>query len=130
MKSRHKSPKSCGIRGKNCWVYVPYNLWTSVKSNIPDVWNFWISIGSKIEGCGGITPSYTIGYASVQDANYSSVRVDLVITWIIIEVIKGDLRLLMLKLNNVRFAVYFSVIKWDAPKYSPDLTFSWCSVLP
>ena len=46
MKSCHKLSKSCNIHGKNreisgfYSVYF-YSFWTSIKNNIPDVWN-WI----------------------------------------------------------------------------------------
>ena len=43
MKSRHRLSKNCSINGKYCEIFGPYNFWTSVKSNISDVWNwnFW-----------------------------------------------------------------------------------------
>ena len=43
MVSRHKLSKNCSLHGKNCEISGTYNFWTSVKSNIHDVWNwnFW-----------------------------------------------------------------------------------------
>ena len=42
---------NCGIHGKSFEISGPYNFWTSVKSNIPDVWNwnFWTFFGSGVE---------------------------------------------------------------------------------
>ena len=50
MKNRHKLSKNSSICGKNCKISGPYNFWTSVKSNIPDVWNwnFWTLLCSTI----------------------------------------------------------------------------------
>ena len=46
-KYRHKLSKYCSIHGENCEISGPYNFWTSVKSNIPDSWNwnFWSWFG-------------------------------------------------------------------------------------
>ena len=48
---------NCSIHGKNCEISGLYNFWTSVKSNIPNVWNwiFWGRFGSEIE-VGGLCP--------------------------------------------------------------------------
>ena len=63
MKSRHKLSKSCSMKFKNYEISGPNNFWTSVKSNIPDLWNwnFWTLFGSGIEK-GGYGPAS--GYAS------------------------------------------------------------------
>ena len=55
MESRHKLSKNCSLQGKNCEISGTYNFWTSVKSNIPDVWNwnFWTLFGLEIEVCRG-----------------------------------------------------------------------------
>ena len=39
------------MHGKNHEIFNPYNFWTPVKRNIPDVWNgnCWILFGSEIE---------------------------------------------------------------------------------
>ena len=39
MKHRHKLSNNCKIEKKNCKVSGPCNFWTSVKRNVPDVWN-------------------------------------------------------------------------------------------
>ena len=51
MKIRRKLAKNCRIHGKNREISGPYNFWTPVKSNIPDVWNWncWTLFGSEIE---------------------------------------------------------------------------------
>ena len=51
MKSRHKLSKNCSTHGENCEISGPHNFWTSVKTNIPNVWNwiFWSLFGSEIE---------------------------------------------------------------------------------
>ena len=51
MKSRHKLSKNCSMHGKCCEFSGPYNFWTSVKSNIPDVrnWNLWTFLGLKTD---------------------------------------------------------------------------------
>ena len=51
MKSHHKFSKICSMHGKNCEITGSHNFWTSVKGNIPDVWNwnFWTLFGSEIE---------------------------------------------------------------------------------
>ena len=60
MKSCRKLSKNCSIHGKNREIFGPYNFWTPIKSNIPDVWNwnFWTLFGSEIEvgGGGGMDP--------------------------------------------------------------------------
>ena len=55
MKSRRKLSKNCPIHGKNREIAGPYNLWTPVKSNIPNVWNwnYWSLFSSEIEVWGG-----------------------------------------------------------------------------
>ena len=55
MKSCRKLSKNCSIHGKNREIFGPYNFWTPIKSNIPDVWNwnFWTLFGSEIEVGGG-----------------------------------------------------------------------------
>ena len=52
-KNKNKLSKNCNIHDKNWEISGPYNFWTFVKDNIPDVWNwkFWILFGSKIEVC-------------------------------------------------------------------------------
>ena len=48
MKNRRK----LSILGKSREIFGPYNFWTPVKSNIPDVLNWngcWTLFGSKIE---------------------------------------------------------------------------------
>ena len=61
MKIRRKLAKNCSIHGKNYEISGPYNFWTPVKSNIPDVWNWncWTLFGSEIEvwGHGPLAPS-------------------------------------------------------------------------
>ena len=49
--NRHKLSKNCSIHGKNRESSGPYNFWTPMKSNIPDVWNwnFCTLFGSEIE---------------------------------------------------------------------------------
>ena len=51
MKSRHKLSKKCNIHGKNREIFGPYNFWTPVKRNIPDVWNWncWTLFCLEIE---------------------------------------------------------------------------------
>ena len=51
MKSCHKLSKNCSIHVKNCEIFGPYNLWTSIKNNTPDVWNWicWTYFGSEVE---------------------------------------------------------------------------------
>ena len=59
MKSCHKLSENCSMYGKNCEISGSYNFWTSVKINIPDVWNwnFWTLFSSEIEvGRGGMPP--------------------------------------------------------------------------
>ena len=48
-------PKTCSVHCKYCEISRPYNLWTSVKSNILDVWNWnlWPFFELEIEGGGG-----------------------------------------------------------------------------
>ena len=57
MKSHRKLSKYCSIHGKNREIFGPYNIWTLVKNNIPDIWNWtcWTLFGSEIEvgGQGG-----------------------------------------------------------------------------
>ena len=67
MKSRSKLSKNCSMHGKNHEISGPYNFWTPVKSNIPDVWNenCWTFFGSKIEVGGACPPGTPSGYASV-----------------------------------------------------------------
>ena len=40
MKSCHKLSKNCSIHVKNRGIFGPYNLWTTIKNNKPDVWNW------------------------------------------------------------------------------------------
>ena len=57
MKTHYKLSKNCSTHGQNCEISGPYNISTSVKSNIPDVWNwnFWSLFGLEIEvGWGGM----------------------------------------------------------------------------
>ena len=62
MENCGKLYKNCSIHDKNREISDPYNFWTPVKSNIPDVWswNFWTFFGSEIEkgggGGGGVDP--------------------------------------------------------------------------
>ena len=51
MKNCRKLSKNCSMHDTNCEISSPYNFWTPVKSNIPDVWswNFWTFFGSEIE---------------------------------------------------------------------------------
>ena len=64
MKIRRKLAKNCSIHGKNYEISGPYNFWTPVKSNIPDVWNWncWTLFGSEIEvwDHGPLAPSPTL----------------------------------------------------------------------
>ena len=57
MKTHYKLSKNCSTHSQNCEISGPYNISTSVKSNIPDVWNwnFWSLFGLEIEvGWGGM----------------------------------------------------------------------------
>ena len=61
MKSCLKLSKNCSIHGNNCQISGLYNFWKSIKSNVPDVWNwhFWTLFGLDIEvggGGGGLVP--------------------------------------------------------------------------
>ena len=65
MKSHRKLSINSSIHGKNHEISGPYNFWTPLKSNIPDVWNgnCWTLFGLEIEvglwGC-GCTPVYNL----------------------------------------------------------------------
>ena len=51
MKCCYKLSKNGSIHAKNSEISGPYNFWTSIKNNIPDVWNWncWIFFGSEVE---------------------------------------------------------------------------------
>ena len=65
MKSRQKLSKNFSIHGKNCEISGPYNFWTSIKSCIPDVWNWncWTLFGLEIKVGGPCPPLAHGGYA-------------------------------------------------------------------
>ena len=60
MKSHHKLSKNCSIHGKNREISGPYDFWTPVKGNIPDVWNrnCWtlFDLETEVRGRGIIAP--------------------------------------------------------------------------
>ena len=61
MKCCYKLSKNGSIHAKNSEISGPYNFWTSIKNNIPDVWNWncWIFFGSEVEvgGRRGMDPT-------------------------------------------------------------------------
>ena len=60
MESCHKLSKNCSINGKNCEISGQYNFWTSIKNNIPDVWNWncWTFFGFGSWSGGGAWPPW------------------------------------------------------------------------
>ena len=60
MKSCLKLSKNCSIHGNNCQISGLYNFWKSIKSNVPDVWNWhvWTLFGLDIEVGGGGGPPH------------------------------------------------------------------------
>ena len=68
MQSHHKLFKNCSIHCKNCEISGSYNFWTSIKSSIPDVWNwnFWTFFVLEIE----VGEQGGYGYAPVNCCAY------------------------------------------------------------
>ena len=60
MKIHCKLSKNCSIHDKNHEISRPYEFWTPIKSNIPDVWNWncWPLFGSEIEEGGHGPPAH------------------------------------------------------------------------
>ena len=67
MKSYRKLSKICSIHGKNREISSPHNFWTTVKDNIPEVWNWncWTFFGLEIGVWGHGPPWSPSGYAPV-----------------------------------------------------------------
>ena len=55
MKRRRKFSKNCSMRGKKGEISGPYNFWTPIKNNTPNIWNWscWTFFGWEIEVRGG-----------------------------------------------------------------------------
>ena len=74
MKCRRKLSKNCSINDKNREFSGPYNFWTPVKRDIPDVWNWncWALFGSETE-VGALAPLSPLPHSCHAPGNNSNI---------------------------------------------------------